>query len=106
MDTLVYSLIRITLMILIFRSVIKLMGGGGFATRSIKRSEPQSSTPSDTEEAEANEKKPEPPKMVEDEVTKKPIAEHKAYILVDDEGNRRYFADWDSRQLYIQSKST
>lgn len=91
-------------MVLIFRGVIRLMGGGGFATRSFKKPKPQSTSPSSAESSEASEKKPDPPKMVEDEVTKEPIEESRAYILVDDEGNRRYFAEWDSRQLYIQSK--
>ncbi len=104
MDTFIYSLIRITLMVLIFRGIMRLMGGGGFFTRSFKKPKPQSTTPSQSEDTEVNEKKPEPPKMVNDEVTKEPIAETKAYILVDNDGKRRYFAEWDSRQLYIQSK--
>lgn len=90
-------------MILIFRTVIRLMGGG-FSTRSIRRNQRQPITPTNVESTETEDPKPEPPTMVTDEITNEPIAESKAYILLDKEGNRRYFANWDSRQLYIQSK--
>ena len=105
MDTLVYSLIRITLMILIFRTVLRLMNGR-FSTRSFMKQEDQThhTNSSDTQQSEENEKKPEPPKMVHDEVTKELIPEHKAYILVDDDGTRHYFSDWDSREIFINAR--
>lgn len=90
-------------MILIFRTVIRLMGGG-FSTRSIRRKQRQPIAPANVEATESENQKPEPAIMVTDEITNEPIDESKAYILLDDDGNRRYFANWDSRQLYIQSK--
>ncbi|MDW7671548.1 MAG: hypothetical protein SCK57_07045 [Bacillota bacterium] len=105
MDTLIYSVLRITVMILILRTVFRLFSypRGKKFKFAWKRQE------SDSQEthagrSESAEPAVEPVEMVMDKTCQKEIPKHRAFILVDDQDQQHYFSSWECRQKYLAER--
>ncbi len=102
MDTIIYSVLRITVMILILRTIFRLF--------SYQRAKPfwlnlkkknASTSLSEDQEQHVQEKEAPTVEMVVDHAHGNKMPKKQAYILLDRANTPVYFSDWDDRQQYI-----
>lgn len=104
MDTMIYSVLRITVMILILRTLFMLFAYP--KTKSFRLS--KSPANKDTDAGRTVDDKvidSAPREMVTDHHNSKEIPRHQAYILLDDKDQPLYFSTWDGRQQYVDAQA-
>ena len=104
MDTFIYSLLRITIMVLIIRTMFRFFNYSRGTSFWSKLKGGKSAAPGNRDQESAA--KPEPVDMVMDEIHNEPIPKHLAYIFVDDEDKPFYFRSWESRGKFIADKAS
>ncbi len=103
MDTILYSVLRITVMILILRTLFRLFAYP--KTKSFRfniKQRNQEISPDDNDNQEPQKKEPSA-EMVIDKVHGSKIAKKQAYIILDSDNNPVYFSSWDDRQAYVEN---
>jgi hypothetical protein len=105
MDTLIYSVLRITVMILILRTVFRLFSyPRGKRFKFPWKQQESESQETQTVHSEAGEPVSEQVEMVMDKTSQKEIPKHRAFILVDDQDQQHYFSSWERRQKYLAER--
>lgn len=103
MDTILYSVLRITIMILILRTLFRLFAYPKTKSFRFNVKQRDQKTTVDNKLSQEPQKNPSTAVMVTDKLHGTEIAKHQAYILLDSENNPVYFSNWDDRQAYIQN---
>ena len=101
MDTILYSVLRITVMVLILRTLFRLFAYP--KTRSFPFINKQNSKEQAVTDKASQEPQPEaaPVEMVVDKIRGTKIPRHQSYIILDSDNKPVYFSTWDDRQEYI-----
>lgn len=103
MDTILYSVLRITVMVLILRTLFRLFAYPKTKSfRFDRKPDVQESTANDRSIEEPQKDEP-PAEMVIDKLDGSTIPKHQSYILLDSDNNPVYFRSWDNRQAYIDN---
>jgi len=104
MDTILYSVLRITVMVLILRTIFRLFAYP--KTKSFRFNRKPGGQESTATEHSSEEPQTEtvPAEMVIDKIDGSKIPKHQSYILLDSENNPVYFSSWDNRQAYIDNR--
>ena len=104
MDTLLYSVLRITVMVLILRTIFRMFQmprGNTFRFKqNDKTDQVPDHSPSSTEKPSQTNT---PIEMVRDKFSQIEIPRHEAYILMDENDEYHYFSAWESRQQFIDA---
>ena len=100
MDTILYSVLRITVMVLILRTLFRLFAYPKTKSFRFNR-KPGVQESVATDAIEETQKDVTPAELVIDKVDGSTIPKHQSYILLDSENNPVYFSSWDNRQAYI-----
>jgi len=105
MDTLIYSILRITVMVLILRTVIRLFSYPRSKAFFFKRGKAEKEVEKEqVNDPDHSEQKAPAVEMVKDEIYQKEIPRRQAYILLDDNDQHHYFISWESRQKFLDTK--
>ncbi len=108
MDTLIYSVLRITVLVLILRTLFRLFSyprsKSFMFLRKPSGENAKAATALPTDQSEPDKTKESDVEMVLDEFCNKEIPRHQSYILLDDDNRRLYFSSWECRQKYIDGK--
>ncbi len=102
MDTILYSVLRITVMILILRTLFRLFAYPKTKSFRFNIKQRDQKTSVDDNASQETHKKAFTAEMVIDKIHGSKIAKHQAYIILDSDNNPVYFSSWDDRQSYIQ----
>ncbi|MEN1759069.1 hypothetical protein [Anoxynatronum sibiricum] len=104
MDTFIYSVLRITVMVLIFRTILRFFSYRNTAAFQVTRKKGLARTDTPVEELPDKKENAVPVEMVMDTTCNCEIPRKQAYILLDDQDQPVYFCSWECRAKYLATR--
>ena len=104
MDTFIYSLLRVTVMILILRTLMRVFIIPRTGSFTVKRAQNETRSPQTQEQKSDKTAESIPIQWVHDETCHASIDKSDAYILVDDTDIPHYFCSWECRQQFLENR--
>ena len=104
MDTFIYSVLRITVMVLIFRTILRFFTYRSTAAFQVTRKKELTQTDLSDDASPELEEQPVAVEMVMDTTCHCEIPKNRAYILLDDNDQPLYFSSWECREKYLEER--